>query len=116
METNAAIESLSALAHPGRLAVFRRLVQAGPDGAPAGEIARALETPANTMSTQLAILSRTGLIRSRRESRSVIYSADYEAISGLIAFLVQDCCQGRPEVCVAAVKAVTRCAPKRGAR
>lgn len=99
METEAAIEGLSALAHPGRLAVFRLLVQAGPDGAPAGEIARALDTPANTMSTQLAILSRAGLIRSRRESRSIIYSADYGQISGLLGFLMQDCCQGRAEVC-----------------
>jgi ArsR family transcriptional regulator len=99
METEDAIESLSALAHPGRLAVFRLLVQAGSEGVAAGEIARTLDTPANTMSTQLAILTRAGLIQSRRESRSVIYSADYQEISGLIGFLMQDCCQGRPEVC-----------------
>ncbi|WP_304178051.1 helix-turn-helix transcriptional regulator, partial [Phenylobacterium aquaticum] len=99
MESQDAIEGLSALAHPGRLAVFRLLVQAGAAGVPAGEIARALGAPANTMSTQLAILTRAGLIRSRRESRSVIYSADYDQIGGLIGFLMQDCCQGRPEVC-----------------
>ncbi len=93
MESTEAIESLAALAHPGRLAVFRMLVQAGPDGVAAGEVARALDTPANTMSTQLAILTRAGLIRSRRESRSVIYTADYAEISGLLAFLMQDCCQ-----------------------
>lgn len=105
METEDAIEGLSALAHPGRLAVFRLLVQAGPDGIAAGEIARVLDTPANTMSTQLAILTRAALVRSRRESRSVIYAADYGQISGLLGFLMQDCCQGRPEVCAPLLEA-----------
>ena len=94
-----AIEALTALAHPGRLAVFRHLVQAGPQGVAAGDIARALGAPANTMSTQLAILTRAGLIGSRRESRSIIYSANYDAIGALIGFLMEDCCQGRPEIC-----------------
>lgn len=116
METEDAIESLSALAHPGRLAVFRLLVQAGDDGVPAGEIARALDTPANTMSTQLAILTRAGLIRSRRESRSVIYSADYGEVAGLLGFLMQDCCQGRPEVCAPVLQAASCCAPNTTAR
>ena len=94
-----AIEALAALAHPGRLAVFRHLVQAGPQGVAAGDIARALGAPANTMSTQLAILARAGLIGSRRESRSIIYSANYDEIGALIGFLMEDCCQGRPEIC-----------------
>ena len=94
-----AIDALSALAHPGRLAVFRLLVSAGPGGVAAGEVARLLDTPPNTMSTQLAILSRSGLIGSRRESRSVIYQANYDAFSELLGFLVKDCCDGRPEVC-----------------
>lgn len=111
METEDAIAGLSALAHPGRLAVFRLLVQAGPDGAAAGDIARALDTPANTMSTQLAILSRAGLIGSRRESRSIIYSADFERISGLIGFLMQDCCQGRAEVCAPLVQQLSCASP-----
>lgn len=111
MESEDAIESLSALAHPGRLAAFRLLVQAGADGVAAGEIARALGAPANTMSTQLAILTRAGLIRSRRESRSVIYSADYREISGLLAFLMQDCCQGRAEVCEPLLQAAACCTP-----
>jgi len=100
MELLSAIDSLSALAHSGRLAVFRLLVQAGPAGLAAGEIARALKTPANTMSTQLAILARTGLIGSRRESRSIIYKADYPRISALLGFLMDDCCEGRPEICL----------------
>jgi DNA-binding transcriptional ArsR family regulator len=111
---NSAIEALAALAHPSRLAVFRRLVQAGPAGLPAGEIARAFDTPANTMSTQLAILARAGLIGSRRESRSIVYSANYDEIGALIGFLMEDCCQGRPEVCapIAARAACCAAAPE----
>jgi DNA-binding transcriptional ArsR family regulator len=99
MESNNAIEALSALAHPGRLAAFRLLVKAGAEGVPAGEVARALQTPANTMSTQLAILARSGLIHSRRDSRSIFYAADYAHITALLGFLMEDCCQGRPEIC-----------------
>lgn len=94
-----AVEALSALAHGARLDVFRLLVRAGDEGLPAGEIARRLDTPANTMSTSLAILQRSHLIRSRREGRSVIYSADYGAFAELLSYLVEDCCDGRPEVC-----------------
>jgi len=88
MEISSAIDALSALAHPGRLAVFRLLVRAGPKGLPAGEIARVLDTPANTMSAQLAVISRSRLIRSRRDSRSIIYSADYTQITDLLAFVL----------------------------
>lgn len=94
-----AVEALSALAHGARLEVFRLLVRAGDEGLPAGEVARRLDTPANTMSTSLAILQRSNLIRSRRDGRSVIYSADYGAFAELLSFLVEDCCDGRPEVC-----------------
>jgi ArsR family transcriptional regulator len=110
MELDTAIEALSSLAHPGRLAVFRLLVRAGPGGVPAGAVARALDTPANTMSTHLAILTRAGLIRSRRESRSIIYSADYPQITALLGFLMEDCCQGRPEIC-APIAAMAACCP-----
>ena len=106
MNSSSAIEALSALAHPGRLAVFRLLVQAGPDGLPAGEVARRLDTAANTMSTQLAILTRSGLIQSRRESRSIIYQANFEAFSAFLGFLVEDCCDGRPEVCAQLITVV----------
>lgn len=77
---------------------------------PAGEVARAMETPANTMSTQLAILARTGLIRSRRDSRSILYSADFPRITALLGFLMEDCCQGRPEIC-APLTAKAACCP-----
>ena len=110
MELLPAIEALSALAHPGRLAAFRLLVRAGAEGVPAGEVARALDTPANTMSTQLAILTRAGLIRARRESRSIIYMADYPQITALLGFLMEDCCQGRPEIC-APIAAMAACCP-----
>ena len=112
MESEFAIECLSALAHPGRLAVFRLLVRVGADGLPAGEVARLLDTPANTMSAQLAILSRTGLIRSRRESRSIIYMADYKQITALLGFIVEDCCQGRPEICAPIAALAACCQPQ----
>lgn len=99
METTAALDALSALAHEGRLAAFRLLVRAGDAGLPAGELARLLDVPPNTLSNNLAILSRAGLVTSHREGRSVVYSAGYGAMSDLIAFLMKDCCQGRPEVC-----------------
>ncbi|UZW56885.1 metalloregulator ArsR/SmtB family transcription factor [Sphingobium sp. JS3065] len=94
-----AVEALSALAHLHRLAVFRLLVQAGPDGLPAGEIAREVGALPNTLSTHLTILAQAGLIQSRREGRSIIYSADYDGMRRLLAFLVADCCAGRPEIC-----------------
>ena len=76
------------------------------------DVARTLDTPANTMSTQLAILARAGLIGSRRERRSIVYSANYDAIAGLIGFLMEDCCQGRPEICAPiAAKAACCVAP-----
>jgi len=92
METNSAVERLSALAHDSRLAVFRRLVQRGPEGLPAGEIAAALEIPAPTLSFHLAHLSRAGLVTSRREGRSIIYSVAYPAIRELVAYLYENCC------------------------
>lgn len=99
MDEKAAIDGFGALAQPTRLAVFRLLVQAGPDGVAAGAVAERVGVPSTTLSTHLGILSRAGLIRSRRESRSIIYSADLDGVRGLLAFLVQDCCSGRPEIC-----------------
>jgi ArsR family transcriptional regulator, arsenate/arsenite/antimonite-responsive transcriptional repressor len=95
----AAVEALSALAHGHRLAVFRLLVRAGADGLPAGEIAREVGVLPNTLSTHLSILGHAGLVHSRREGRSVIYSANYDGMRDLLGFLVADCCGGRPEIC-----------------
>lgn len=94
-----AVEALSALAHGSRLAVFRLLVRAGEDGLAAGDIAREIGAIPSTLSTHLALLSHAGLIRQRRDGRSLIYSADYARMRDLLGFLVADCCAGRPEIC-----------------
>ena len=99
MELNVALKRLSALAQEGRLAAFRLLVKAGHDGLPAGELAQALGVPSNTLSAQLAILANAGLVNSRRAGRSIIYSAHHDGMAELLAYLVDDCCQGRPELC-----------------
>ena len=99
MPPSNAIAALSALAHPGRLEVFRRLVRAGPGGLAAGEIARATGSLPNTLSSNLAILNAAGLTRSRRDGRSIVYSADFGAMRSLLAYLMEDCCEGRPEIC-----------------
>jgi len=104
-----AVEALSALAHAHRLAVFRLLVRAGTDGLPAGEVAREVGALPNTLSTHLTILGHAGLIRSRREGRSIIYSADYDGMRDLLGFLVADCCGGRPEICAPLVEAAQGC-------
>lgn len=99
MEAATAVAAFGALAQETRLAVFRLLVQAGPDGLTAGDIAEALKVPASTMSHHLATIERAGLAASRRESRSIYYTADYAGIRELLTFLMEDCCQGRPEIC-----------------
>src|SRR5690349_10791749 len=99
MEREAAIFTLAALAQATRLDVFRLLVGAEPEGVPAGEVARRLAVPHNTMSSHLAVLTRAGLVRSERRSRSIIYRAELGRLRNLAAFLIKDCCGGRPEVC-----------------
>lgn len=99
MEQIAAVGALGALAQETRLSVYRLLVQAGPDGLMAGEVAERLGVPASTMSHHLATLERAGLATARRASRAIFYAADYEGIRKLLAFLTEDCCQGHPEIC-----------------
>lgn len=99
METTAAVAALSALAHEGRLEIFRLLVKAGDPGMAAGEIARATGVLPNTLSSNLSILSAAGLVASRREGRSIIYTAAYDRMRDLLAFLMEDCCAGAPAVC-----------------
>lgn len=94
MKQDTALEALSALAHEHRLAVFRLLVQAGPEGRAAGEIADKLAMPASSLSFHLAHLNRAGLITQRRDGRSLIYSADFTAMNGLVGFLTENCCGG----------------------
>ncbi|HEY0106348.1 MAG TPA: metalloregulator ArsR/SmtB family transcription factor [Rhizomicrobium sp.] len=99
MESTDALTKLAALAQETRLAIFRRLVRAGPDGESAGAIAQALATPAPTLSFHLKELERAGLVTQRRVSRSLIYAAQYDGMRDLLSYLVEDCCAGRPEIC-----------------
>ena len=99
MESSLAAARLSALAHEGRLSIFRLLVQAGTGGLAAGEIARRLGVLPNTLSASLNVLTHAGLVRSRRQGRSIIYTAHYDHMRDLLAFLVEDCCGGAPEIC-----------------
>ncbi|MCZ7562877.1 MAG: metalloregulator ArsR/SmtB family transcription factor [Burkholderiales bacterium] len=94
METSLALKALGALAQETRLAIFRRLVQAGPGGVAAGAIAEALEVPAPTLSFHLAQLANAGLLRSRQAGRFVFYSADFDAMNALVGFLTENCCGG----------------------
>jgi DNA-binding transcriptional ArsR family regulator len=94
MKFDIAVEALSALANEHRLAVFRLLVQAGPEGRSAGAIAEKLDLPASSLSFHLAHLTRAKLIVQRRESRSLIYSADFDQMNGLVGFLTENCCGG----------------------
>lgn len=96
MEKSAAVTALAALAQANRLDVYRLLVQAGPEGMPAGAIASALKLAPNTLTFHFDRLRGAGLVTVRREGRSMIYAARYEAMNGLIAFLSANCCQGVP--------------------
>ena len=94
METKQAIQALSALAQPSRLAIFRLLVQAGPAGIAAGRIGEALNRPPATLSFHLAGLARAGLLQSRQEGRYVIYSASFNSMNALVGYLTENCCRG----------------------
>ncbi len=106
MDIDSAVRSLGALAQHSRLAAFRLLVRAGTQGLPAGEIAQALSIPHNTLSSHLATLVQGGLVCSRREGRSIIYSIDFAGTRALLGFLVEDCCRGAPEICSPALDSV----------
>lgn len=99
MEMKNAVPVLSALAHEGRLSIFRTLVQAGPEGLAAGVLGQAVGVPASTLSNSLTILGHAGLVASRRDGRSIIYAADYERMGALLSFLVEDCCKGSSGTC-----------------
>lgn len=111
MESTQAIDVFAALSQSTRLDTFRLLMEHEPEGLPAGEIARRLEVPQNTMSSHLAILSRAGLIESERHSRSIVYRAVVERVREIASFLVQDCCGGRSELCEPLAAEFTSCCP-----
>ena len=112
MESEQAILSLAALAQSTRMSVFKLLVKYEPEGLAAGDIARLLTVPQNTMSAHLAVLARADLVMSERKSRSIIYRASLAAFQSLTSFLVEDCCGGRADRCAP----VTSCKPARGKR
>jgi ArsR family transcriptional regulator, arsenate/arsenite/antimonite-responsive transcriptional repressor len=109
MESVEAIETLSALAQTTRLETFRLLVTREPEGVPAGELARLIATPQNTMSTHLAILARASLVRGERHSRSIIYRANLDRFRQVTLFLLKDCCGGRAELCEPLIADLTPC-------
>lgn len=110
MDASAAVSSLSALAHPGRLEVFRLLVRAGAEGMASGDIARATGHVPQTLSGNLNILGHAGLVSSRREGRSIIYNVHYAAMTELLGFLMEDCCGGAPEICAPLADVIARAA------
>src|SRR5271167_2661432 len=115
MKKSTAIAALGALAQETRLDVFRLLVQKGPEGMPAGELGARLGQPSPTLSFHLSQLRFAGLVNSRRESRSIIYSANFKAMNDLLAYLTENCCGGRPELCApapGAASSASRCAPE----
>lgn len=111
MESLQAIDVFAALSQSTRLETFRLLTEHEPEGLPAGEIARRLDVPQNTMSSHLAILTRAGLVESERHSRSIVYRAVVDRVREIATFLVQDCCGGRPELCEPLVAEFTPCCP-----
>jgi DNA-binding transcriptional ArsR family regulator len=111
MEIKTATQSLAALAQETRLAIFRLLVEAGPEGLNAGAIAEAVGVPAATLSFHIAQLARAGLVASRQESRFIYYSANYPAMDDLIAFLTDNCCQGKQ--CLPKTQAASTTAKRR---
>ncbi|WP_404655677.1 ArsR/SmtB family transcription factor [Bradyrhizobium sp. USDA 336] len=117
METEKAVLALAALSQPTRLEAFRMLVRHEPEGLAAGDLARLLEVPQNTLSAHLSILSRAGLVTSERHSRSIVYRANLDEFRDVAVFLLRDCCGGRPEVCDPVVETLRSCcSPKRKER
>jgi ArsR family transcriptional regulator len=109
MDNAEAITALSALAQSTRLDTFRLLVKREPEGVPAGELARLMEVPQNTMSAHLSILARAGLAIGERHSRSIIYRADFTRFREVALFLLKDCCGGRPDICAPLIADLTPC-------
>lgn len=99
MEKEIALDALAALGQETRLDVFRLLVKAGQEGMTAGAVSDALDVRPNTLSTHLSVLSRSGLVHAERDGRSIIYRAELLVMQELVAYLLQDCCGGKPELC-----------------
>ncbi|MGD1015998.1 MAG: metalloregulator ArsR/SmtB family transcription factor [Roseiarcus sp.] len=115
MDNTEAIAALAALAQSTRLDAFRLLVAREPEGVPAGELARLVEIPQNTMSAHLAVLSRARLIVGERHSRSIVYRADLARFREVALYLIKDCCGGRADLCAPLIADLTPCRPPKEA-
>ncbi|WP_246668970.1 helix-turn-helix transcriptional regulator [Ancylobacter sp. TS-1] len=111
MDTDNALSAFAALSQPTRLDVFRLLVAHEPEGLPAGEVARRLDVPHNTLSTHLGILARAELIAPERRSRLIIYRAQLETVRHLASFMLKECCGGKPEICAPLITDLQPCCP-----
>jgi DNA-binding transcriptional ArsR family regulator len=112
MKPKQALSAFGALSQETRLDIFRQLIRLSPESMPAGELAYDLDVPPSTLSSHLAILQRAGLVRSERQGRTVLYSANLDGARDLVAFLVKDCCRGHPERCDKLLKAaLPACCP-----
>ncbi len=111
MESENAILALAALAQSTRLDTFKLLVKHEPDGLAAGDIAKSLAIPQNTMSSHLAILTRAGLMAAKRSGRSIVYRADLARFQQVVLFMLQDCCGGKPEICAPLIESLAPCCP-----
>src|SRR5688572_22761035 len=110
METKNAVVALAALAQETRLSIFRLLVEAGPEGLPAGDIGQKLDVAGATLSFHLKELSRAGLVTSRQEGRFIYYATNFEHMAALMSFLTQNCCKGMPQECLSVMEtALGRC-------
>jgi ArsR family transcriptional regulator len=118
METASAVAALAALAQETRLSAFRLLVQAGPQGLAAGDIAEKLQVPSATLSFHLKELSHSTLVTSRQDGRFIYYAVNFENMAALMTFLTQNCCQGMPEECLTVVETALGqcCAPAQSKR
>lgn len=115
MDMNKALGAFAALSQPTRLDVFRLLVRMGDRGMLAGEIGEELNVRQNTMSANLSVLLNAGLIRNEREGRTIRYFADMNGMQGLLAYLMEDCCGGRPEICQPVIEQIA-CPPMEGCK
>ena len=113
MQERQALAAFAALSQETRLRILRMLVIAGPDGLAAGRIADKAEVSHSNVSFHLKELEHAGLTRSRRDSRSMIHRADFEALGGVIRFLMEDCCAGHPEICTPVVSTAACCTPSK---
>ena len=116
MQEDEALDAFGALSQETRLRMVRALVQAGPEGMAAGAVGEAVGASSSAASFHLSHLERAGLVQSRREARSIIYSARYSTLSALVEFLMRDCCQGHPEICTPAIQSLADCCATADAR